>query len=64
MSDSKSDYEVGYKKPPKDTQFKPGQSGNPLGRPKGTKNLKTDLMEELGQKIVVREGDRPLEVSK
>jgi hypothetical protein len=28
------DYEVGYKKPPKATQFKPGQSGNPAGRPK------------------------------
>ena len=26
-------YEVGYAKPPKDTQFKPGQSGNPrVGR--------------------------------
>jgi hypothetical protein len=25
---------VGYKNPPKSTQFKPGQSGNPTGRPK------------------------------
>jgi hypothetical protein len=31
MSDS---YEVGYGKPPKDTQFKKGSSGNPKGRPK------------------------------
>jgi len=30
-----SDYRVGYKKPPRQTQFKPGQSGNPQGRPKG-----------------------------
>ncbi len=59
-----TDYEVGYKKPPKDTRFQPGQSGNPRGRPKGTKNLKTDLMEELGEKIVVREGDRSQKVSK
>ncbi len=59
-----TDYEVGYKKPPKHTRFQPGQSGNPRGRPKGTKNLKTDLMEELGEKIVVREGDRSQKVSK
>jgi hypothetical protein len=29
--------EVGYKKPPKHTQFQPGKSGNPKGRPKGAK---------------------------
>ena len=59
-----TDYEVGYKKPPQHTRFQPGQSGNPRGRPKGTKNLKTDLMEELGEKIVVREGDRSQKISK
>ncbi len=58
------DYEVGYAKPPEHTRFQPGQSGNPRGRPKGTKNLKTDLMEELGEKILVREGDRARQVSK
>jgi hypothetical protein len=58
------DYEIGYRKPPKHTRFKPGQSGNPRGRPKGTKNLKTDLMEELGEKIVIREGDQSRQVSK
>jgi hypothetical protein len=58
------DYEVGYRKPPKHTRFKSGQSGNPRGRPKGTKNLKTDLMEELGEKIAIREGDQSRQVSK
>jgi hypothetical protein len=35
----KKDYEVGYKKPPKDTRFKKGQSGNPAGRSKGKDKL-------------------------
>jgi hypothetical protein len=34
------DYEVGYGKPPKHSRFKKGQSGNPRGRPKGSKNAK------------------------
>lgn len=34
---SKSDYKVGYRNPPRETQFRPGQSGNPKGRPKGAK---------------------------
>lgn len=48
---SKSDYEVGYGKPPKAHQFKTGKSGNPKGRPKGARGLKTDLREELNQKV-------------
>lgn len=55
---------VGYKNPPKDTQFKPGTSGNPKGRPKGARNLKTDLMEELGEKIVVTENGQQRTISK
>jgi hypothetical protein len=56
--------EVGYGKPPKATRFKPGQSGNPMGRPKGTLNLATDLSAELGEQITVREGGRPRRISK
>jgi len=61
MSD---DYEIGYKKPPKRGQFKKGQSGNPKGRPKGSRNLKTDLQEELREKVLVTEGGRKKAVSK
>ena len=32
--DDKRDYEVGYGRPPKASQFKKGKSGNPRGRPK------------------------------
>jgi hypothetical protein len=55
---------VGYGRPPLASRFKPGQSGNPKGRPKGTLNLKTDLRNELSEKIQIREGQRSLKVSK
>ena len=61
---AKDDYEIGYKKPPKQAQFQPGQSGNPKGRPKGTKNLATDLQEELQQKIVITEANKTQTVTK
>jgi Family of unknown function (DUF5681) len=48
------DYEIGYGKPPKKHQFKPGQSGNRRGRPKGTKNTATLLREILDRKIELR----------
>lgn len=43
----KDDCEVGYGKPPRHSQFKPGQSGNPRGRKKGSRGLRTDLHAEL-----------------
>ena len=55
---------VGYGNPPKESQFKKGQSGNRRGRPKGSKNLKTDLTEELQTQIKVREGPRAIKISK
>jgi hypothetical protein len=58
------DYEVGYKKPPSRSRFRKGRSGNPKGRPKATKNLKTDLMEELRERILLREGTTRKRVSK
>lgn len=49
-------YSVGYGKPPKHSQFKPGQSGNPNGRPKGSLNLATILERMLREKVIINEG--------
>lgn len=53
-----NDEDVGYGKPPRAHQFKPGQSGNPNGRPRGRKNEAIMLDELLFKKIVAREGGR------
>jgi hypothetical protein len=63
-NEENGDFEVGYRRPPVHSRFKKGRSGNPNGRPKGTKNLRSDLTEELQEKITVKEGDRAIRVSK
>ena len=47
-------YEVGYKKPPTHTRFRPGRSGNPRGRPKGSKGLNTLIRESLSEMVIAR----------
>ena len=59
-----SDYQVGYGKPPQHTRFKKGESGNPTGRPKGSKNLTTLLEKELKQRVVVTENGRRRSITK
>ena len=61
---SADDEPVGYGKPPLAGRFTRGKSGNPRGRPKGTRNLKTDLEAELQETIQIRVGDRPARVTK
>ena len=51
-------YAVGYKKPPSHSRFQPGQSGNPKGRSKGSRNFKTDLAEDLALTVPITEGNK------
>ena len=59
----KCDYDVGYGKPPKDTQWEPGQSGNWLGRPKGSKAFKARLLAALEEPVVVVENGQQVKIS-
>ena len=55
QSDDKQNSAVGYRRPPVNRQFKPGQSGNPRGRPKGSKNLLTIFAEAMSRPVTVRD---------
>jgi hypothetical protein len=55
---TRADYPVGYARPPKHTQFRPGKSGNPRGRPKGRVSLQDIVNDVLFEKMEVRVGER------
>jgi hypothetical protein len=62
--DEKSAYEVGYGKPPCQTRFEKGHSGNPKGRTAGAKNLSTLLSEALNERVVVTQNGRRRKITK
>jgi hypothetical protein len=62
--DDERDYEVGYGKPPRHTRFEHGRSGNPRGRPGGSKNLSTLLSEALKEPVIVVENGRRRKIAK
>jgi Family of unknown function (DUF5681) len=53
--DSKPEPAVGHGRPPQDTRFKPGISGNPQGRPKGSRNVASVFAKTLREKVVINE---------
>ena len=64
MADEK-DYPVGYKKPPVHSQFKPGQSGNPKGRPKKVgASISEAFWKELNTMVIVTENGKSRKISK
>lgn len=57
-------YKTGYCQPPLNTRFREGQSGNPKGRPKGSRSFATILKRALGERVVINEGGRRKTVTK
>lgn len=57
-------YIVTRGKPPREHQFKPGQSGNPRGRPKGALSFKTLLQRELDRQITATNNGRQVKITK
>jgi Family of unknown function (DUF5681) len=57
-------HEVGYGRPPRHSRFRKGRSGNPRGRPRGSKNLLTLFAEALDETVTVKEGGRSRTITK
>jgi hypothetical protein len=58
------DDRAGYKRPPKATRFKRGQSGNPTGRRNGSRNLRTDVADVLSGQVVICEDGNERTISR
>lgn len=59
----KNDYDIGYGKPPASGRFEKGKSGNPKGRPKESRNFRTDVREVLDARVAVTENGRKRRVT-
>jgi hypothetical protein len=64
MPEPDAPYKVGYGRPPKSAQFAKGKSGNPKGRPKGSKNLAAVVLRESRQRVRVNGPGRTRSVTK
>ena len=63
MSDDDDEKKVGYCKPPVATRFQKGRSGNPKGRPRGSRNAASIISEVANMPVQVKIGTRNRKVS-
>ena len=56
-------YEVGFGKPPKQTQFRRGRSGNPYGRPPKKPDLHGELTKVLRENVTITIDGQPEKVT-
>lgn len=62
--ESPADCSVGYASPPLHSRFPAGRSGNPRGRPKGSRNFKTILAAAMHEKVTIRTAKGPKKITK
>jgi hypothetical protein len=62
--DGDATYSVGYGHPPQRTRFVKGQSANPKGRPRGSKNMTTIIAEVLDERVTIKENGKARRVTK
>ena len=60
----RGDYEIGYGRPPRRSQFQPGHSGNPNGRPKGQPTASEIFLREAARVVRMKVGDKIELISK
>jgi hypothetical protein len=58
------EFKIGRGRPPREHRFKKGSSGNPRGRPKGSKNLKTYVTKAAREKVSVRQNGKSKRIPK
>jgi hypothetical protein len=63
MKTTTSHYLVGYGRPPQQHQYKPGQSGNPTGRPKGARSAMADWRDESAELVSVKVGEQTVQLA-
>jgi hypothetical protein len=61
---TEDDYAMGYGKPPRHSRFQKGHSGNRNGRPRGSKNSATLMMEALQETVIISENGRRKKITK